>query len=1655
MRRIETTIQPTTIRAPLLLLCWLGFLFSVQHAQAQLAASFTTDKPGACAPALIQFSNTSTGASPAATYLWDFGNGNTSALPNPAATFTEEKDYTVTLTVTDGNNKSTATRTVSVYKKPAIDFRAGKRVHCIPEAVVFTSSGTPGSGSFSSYTWDFGDGNIQTQFGNNQVQYNYREPLLASVSLTVANSFGCYSTVVKKDLVQILQEVKPAFSSDKQFVCRSNDQVQFSNQSTGPGMLSYVWDFGDGTTSTQQSPSHTYNKAGTFNVTLTVNSSSGCSAVSSPQVIHVENFITNFSTQPLLCQQNFYTLSNISTPTPTSTEWTIGTNPSSTLPNGIPISHFFPDSGNVRVTMVNQFGTCVQRLERTIRVEPIPQLTGFIAEPVGKCGAPDVIRLRDTTATAVAWRWLVNYSTTTVASTARQFDHQASFNGFHYFDLQVTNAQGCSTRAFQSVLIQPPSASIFLKSSTSAAGSTSCGPFSATFGATGNDEIVAYNWQFSNGGSSTEKEPTNTFSTAGTHTITLQYTLANGCRGTTAFSVSVFAQPTASFTTPSNNICGPATAFINNTTPFFTNVFYFFDVDNDPFSARLINSWNYNRADTYTVRMVVLNGPCTDTLTKKGFFRVSPPFPRITQVTNTCEGTRGAVTFTHETAGALTGIWNFGDGNTAPFNPAQPTITHTYSKTGLYNVSLVAVNGSCAVSAGTNVPVLLKQQPLLTVSRPEVCSNEQFNYTISNVDTNPSFTVFTDRYFFKRWEYGDGSEFEGSYSRPWTPYWISGTTGTAVSSSNLSNNIRVIFTSRFFNCDDTTNFVPLTFKGARAGFEILTQSRCWQDSVRFRDTSVAFGSSAIVQRTWNFGDGNTLTTTRGGVIAHRYQNPGNYTVTLSITDAGGCTVTTSSQQQVTVSGPKAAFAMSGTNVPLNQTVFFFNGTLTGNSFNTQYHWQLGDGSTSTDFSPVRTYPVAGTYQIVLAAFNPETGCRDTARQTLTVRPFNTAFQMNSRFLQSGNCPPVAVQFVNTSFGAVNVEWDFGDGTGSTVYNPTKIYSSTGKFQITLKVFGFNGLVGTYRDSIIIGEPNAPFAANPLFGCTSQDIRFAAQTNGVRNFIWDFGDGTTRSLLDSNTRHQFMSPGIYQPRLLIADSNGCTKWADLPDKVVIDSVAVSLPAFPKSICDSATLAFSPAVTAVGSAANPGSYVYQWRIVYNGQTTTLAQKDISYNFNRPGTYLLSFNVKSPFGCDKTVVDSVVVVQGLQASITGKANLCPAETAAFTANAQPASAGISWLWQLPDNTTRTTQQLQGLSFAQPGTYQLQLIARVATCADTSRLQLIVHPNPTISIGNRQPIACLGRPLQLSASGANQYQWSPAASLNNANIANPLALPASNTRYVVTGTSAFGCTSTDSVLVTVANPIQVAVSSSASSICAGESANLQASGAATYRWIGNTGGLSSTSSAATTARPASSTSYTVVGADAVGCFTDTATINLVVNARPTVNAGPDIETTATETVNLRATGSVDVVSYLWQPANFLSCTNCPNPQSKPLTPITYTVTVRNDKNCAATDTLNIRLLCGEAFYIPNSFTPNNDGKNDRFYVLGGGATVKSFRIFNRWGALVFEANNVFTNDRNGGWDGRFNGQPAPMGTYVYMAQIECFNGTRFEYKGTVTLIR
>jgi gliding motility-associated-like protein len=119
--------------------------------------------------------------------------------------------------------------------------------------------------------------------------------------------------------------------------------------------------------------------------------------------------------------------------------------------------------------------------------------------------------------------------------------------------------------------------------------------------------------------------------------------------------------------------------------------------------------------------------------------------------------------------------------------------------------------------------------------------------------------------------------------------------------------------------------------------------------------------------------------------------------------------------------------------------------------------------------------------------------------------------------------------------------------------------------------------------------------------------------------------------------------------------------------------------------------------------------------------------------------------------------------------------------------------------------------------------------------------------------------------------------------------------------------------------------------------------------------------------------------------------------------------------------------------------------------------LTVQNKYACTATGIADIKTFSGGKVNIPNGFTPNNDGRDDVFYILGSEDVklIKDFSIFNRWGQKVFQVTNAEANDPKFGWSGFLNGKPADTGTYVYIVSIAFTDGTSQLFKGTVTLIR
>jgi gliding motility-associated-like protein len=319
-----------------------------------------------------------------------------------------------------------------------------------------------------------------------------------------------------------------------------------------------------------------------------------------------------------------------------------------------------------------------------------------------------------------------------------------------------------------------------------------------------------------------------------------------------------------------------------------------------------------------------------------------------------------------------------------------------------------------------------------------------------------------------------------------------------------------------------------------------------------------------------------------------------------------------------------------------------------------------------------------------------------------------------------------------------------------------------------------------------------------------------------------------------------------------------------------------------------------------------------------------------------------------------------------------------------------------------------------------------------------------------------CRGQSAQLNATGAFTYDWAPFTGLSCTTCPNPIASPVTTTQYVVTGYNGFGCAGRDTILITVPQPIDVIAGPDAV-MCIGQTRQLNATGATTYVWSPATG-LSATNIPNPVASPTFTTIYRVIGYDAHNCFQDTAYVTIGVGNYPTVNAGTD-HTVATGTlVNLAPTVTNGPIAlWTWSPSNDLSCANCPTPVATAKKDICYNVTATNFFGCSGSDSVCIKVFCESSqVFIPNAFTPDGDGINDILTVRAKGVkSIKSFRVFNRWGQLVFEKANFTPNIDSQGWDGKVKGIPAPPDVYVYTCEVVCENDIPYTYKGNVAIIK
>ncbi|MCX6320125.1 MAG: choice-of-anchor L domain-containing protein [Bacteroidetes bacterium] len=341
---------------------------------------------------------------------------------------------------------------------------------------------------------------------------------------------------------------------------------------------------------------------------------------------------------------------------------------------------------------------------------------------------------------------------------------------------------------------------------------------------------------------------------------------------------------------------------------------------------------------------------------------------------------------------------------------------------------------------------------------------------------------------------------------------------------------------------------------------------------------------------------------------------------------------------------------------------------------------------------------------------------------------------------------------------------------------------------------------------------------------------------------------------------------------------------------------------------------------------------------------------------------------------------------------------------------------------------------------------------CLQTQPAIIALNNTVTADAGTDRDL-CEGRSLTLAAvSNGTTFNWTPAATLSNATQLTPVANPVVTTKYYLTATSGI-CTRTDSVTVTVL-PAPVANAGPDASYCFGKVYQLNGNGGVVYQWTPSTYFVSSNDVPSPSVKANNTITYSLQVTDANGCTSLLADqVTITVTPPIKIFAGNDTVAAINQPIQLRVRelGNAGVTQYSWSPANYLSDATIATPIAILPQDQRYVVTASTPDGCEGKDDILIKVYKGPEIYVPSGFTPNNDGLNDRVGPLPVGIKVfRFFRVFNRWGQLIFATSNPALT-----WDGTFKGVQQDTGTFIWMAEAIDFRGQLITRKGTITLIR
>lgn len=1515
-------------------------------------------------------------------FFWDFGDGTTANTAIAEHAYETPGTYEVMLRVDDGKQAGNSVQEdrISVFVNAAPD---GSEV-IIPEKLIVGEAGlfdarsaSDPDGELTELHWHFGD---ETKSTKPAVRRVFIEPGTYDIRLELtddSNLSNASTHVERKLVVEPRPNIPPVAETggDRQTIVGDRLSFDASQSSDADGsIVNFRWIFGDGAIQEGIRTTHVYREPGTFEARLQVTDDSG-----KDNETTISRFTVTVAEKPNASPQiagvadrSAYVNQRIefdatATQDPDgnllSFDWDFGDGAKAT---GEKASHAYGSPGEYDVTLeirddsnraYSDEESALSRDTFTVSVTHAPNPAPTVDIPTERdmqTGVPQVFdasSASDANGLLTRYAWDFGDGSTSKLAVV---DHSYAVPGTYQGSLTLTDdsglENGISVHPFTVNVIERPN----LQPLAEAGGdvSTIVGASVTLDGSDSSDNdgsIIRYDWDFGNGKSAVGERRTIAYFAPGTYKVTLKVTDNSAQENATAtdtLTVTVADRPN---NTPVAVVEPDRPAAIDEPVPFTAAqsgdadgniISYDWEFGDGATGAGREVVHAYSKSGTYTARLFIRDDSGLDSQSASAERVITVNQPPVADAGPDLHVTASQVVFDASGSNDIdnniaTYEWDFGDGETG----SGEKIAHTYRSPGTYTAKLSITDDSGTIRNGDEDEriVRINAMPVADAGFDIVATpGETITFDGSrSIDPDGEIASFL-------WDFRDGNTAEGelvdhAFEEP----------GTYTVELTVLDDSGHEEAFDFSQIRVTINDQPIAEAGP--DISVAPEQAFTLSAAQSRDND-----GTITAQRWDMKTADIVL--EGETVEHTLEKPGNYPVTLTVTDDSSAANRTA-QDTMTVHVNHAPVAEAGSDQFKGQlrVVLDGRGSADPDGDGLTYRWNLGDGNLAQGPVVEHTYETGGIYPVVLTVDDGRelANSSDTDALTVSLNRAPMAVAGDNRQACVGDVLVFdASSSVDPDNGLLRYSWEFGDGQRSDLINPTKTFEEPGTYRVQLQVIDESGLGNNnHADEALVTVLPAPVAnAGPdMEVCSGAQVQFdgtkSTDIDGVVNrYSWDFGDGQAGG--GDKPVHVYSAPGTYRVSLQIEGDNRGQCSPNSSDDLVVTALDA-----PSAVIDAPLngavgyeILFDGGKSNVRSGEIAG---YQWDF---GNGVTMHGEKVSHVFNEPGEYRVRLKAEASAdigGCASAEAIHVIIINDGPIADAGPDRTVevhqPLQLSA--ADSVDSDGGIAaYEWNFGDGTTANGVEARHI-WREAGEYEVTLTVDDGTELENARhsakIKVTVTPRPeTMIVAEEQ--ACVGERLQFDLanlpadSGAISWSFGD-GNINTDNIKSPVH------GYVTPGDYTIGVTfegdragnswqTPIARKILVNHPPEVIIGVQRAT-CAGTQVTFDASGS--YDFDGEVVSMEWDFGDGATAEGAKVTHsfaepgtynvrLTVKDSSTTTCGTVEKTFPLFVNAPPVADAGPDLDISiggAVDSLVLDASRSRDAdgdpLNYYWELSN------------------------------------------------------------------------------------------------------------------------------------------